>query len=47
MIFAVSFLWVFWMNIVYPAEKKKKRMTNVDITTYVWALAESVFAHEY
>lgn len=28
-------------------KKKKKRMTNVDITTYVWALAESVFAHEY
>lgn len=33
------------MNIVYPVEKK--RMTNVDITTYVWGLAESVFAHEY
>lgn len=46
MIFAVRFLWVFWMNIVYPVEKKK-RMTNVDITTYVWGLAESVFAHEY
>lgn len=27
--------------------RKKKRMTNVDITTYVWGLAESVFAHEY
>lgn len=30
-----------------PSRKKKKRMTNVDITTYVWGLAESVFAHEY
>lgn len=29
------------------SRKKKKRMTNVDITTYVWGLAESVFAHEY
>lgn len=28
-------------------KKKKKRMTNVDITTCVWVLAESVFAHEY
>lgn len=47
MIFEVSLLWVFWINIVYPTKKKKKREMNVDITTYVWGLAEFVFAHEY
>lgn len=33
------------MIIVYPSEKK--RMTNVDIMTYVCGLTESVFVHEY